>query len=156
MTRRLEPVSPAAAGPLSLLHRACFPEDPWDNRAISEIMGMAGFFGRIAWEDEQPGGFALALAVGGECEILSLGVVPERRRAGTGSALLDSICGEARRRGSECVVLEVAADNVAARALYRARGFARAGCRRNYYRQAERSVDALVLRRTLAALPLST
>lgn len=151
MTRRLEPVSLGMAEALSILHGACFHEDPWDLGAVGAMMGIAGFFGRIAWEDEEPAGFILALDLGGECEILSLGVVPERRRAGIGSALLASVCLEARLRGAISVVLEVAADNLAARALYAVRGFISVGCRPNYYRQAGRSVDALVLRLALAS-----
>jgi [ribosomal protein S18]-alanine N-acetyltransferase len=154
VTRRLEPVSRTLAGPLSLLQRACFPRDPWDAAAIAEIMGIAGFFGRIAWEETEPAGFALAYSVGGQCEILSLGVVVERRRSGIGSALLDAVCSEARRRGAEGIVLEVAVDNTAARALYATRGFDSVARRRNYYRREDGSVDALVLRLALASLAI--
>jgi len=111
---------------------------------------MAGFFGRIAWEGEMPAGFALALDLREECEILSLGVLPERRREGVGMALLDSVCVEARRRSAECIVLEVAVDNIAALALYAVRGFIPVGRRGNYYRRLGHSADALVLRLALA------
>jgi [ribosomal protein S18]-alanine N-acetyltransferase len=150
VSRRIEPVSLAMAAALSILHGSCFRDDPWDISAIAGIMGIAGFFGRIAREDGQPAGFVLALDLRGECEILSLGVLPERRRAGWGSALLASVCSEAIHRNTRSVVLEVAADNVAARALYAARGFVSVGCRPNYYRRAGRCVDALILRLTLA------
>ncbi len=154
MTLRIEPVSRAAAGPLSLLHRVCFPEDPWDVPAIAEIMGIPGFFGQLAWGKEAPAGFALALDLGNECEILSLGVVPDQRRAGIGMALLDSVCCAARLCGAECVALEVAVDNAAARALYAREGFTVVGRRRNYYCQRGGLVDALILRRALVtALP---
>ena len=123
VSRRLEAVSEVMAGPLSMLHRACFPEDPWSSLAIAEIMSITGCFGRIAWADEMPAGFALALDLRKECEILALGVLSERRREGIGSALLDSVCSEGRIRGAECIVLEVAVDNSAALALYTARGF---------------------------------
>ena len=65
--------------------------------------------------------------LGDECEILSLGVVPERRRRGIGSALLAAIGEEAGRRGGHRVFLEVAADNAAARALYSTSGFIQVG-----------------------------
>jgi ribosomal-protein-alanine N-acetyltransferase len=156
MTCRLETVSCASVGLLSALHRICFPEDPWDIRAIVEILGIPGFFGQIAWEAEAPSGFALALDLGKECEILSLGVVPHKRRAGIGAALLDSICCDARVRGAESVALEVAQDNAAARALYAARGFGVVGHRRDYYCQAGRLVDAFILRRPLATAALAT
>ena len=150
MNRRLQPLSKVLAGPLSMLHCACFPEDPWNSLAIAEIMNIMGFFGRIAWADEMPAGFVLALYLRKECEILSLGVLPERRREGIGSILLDSVCSEGRVRGAECVILEVAVDNSAALALYTGLGFMPVGHRRNYYRQASRRVDALVLQLALA------
>jgi ribosomal-protein-alanine N-acetyltransferase len=160
VNRRLEAVSGEAAGalaaPLSMLHRRCFPEEPWEPQAMAQIMAMAGFFGYVAWEDDEPVGFALALDLGGECEILALGVVPGRRRAGTGSALLAAICEEASRRGGNRVFLEVAADNAAARALYAVGSFAQIGRRRNYYRRPEGPVDALVLGRAIARVSLST
>jgi ribosomal-protein-alanine N-acetyltransferase len=149
MSRSLEQISYFMAGPVALLHRACFPEDPWDPSAIVEILGTAGFFGRIAWEDETPAGFALARDLRKECEIMSLGVLPERRREGVGTALLNSVCVEARLRSAESIVLEVAVDNIAARALYAVRGFLPVGRRRNYYRRTRNSADALVLRLAL-------
>jgi [ribosomal protein S18]-alanine N-acetyltransferase len=159
MIRRIDILTPQAARalaiPLALLHRACFADDPWDAKTIAEIAGLAGFFGLVARDDADPVGFAFAFGPGPECEIASLAVVPERRRAGIGAALLEAICDEARRRGSECVVLEVAADNEAARLLYAARGFVRAGWRRDYYRRAGCQIDAQVLRLTLAPPPSS-
>jgi [ribosomal protein S18]-alanine N-acetyltransferase len=133
-----------------MLHCACFPEDPWNSLAIADIMNVTGFFGRIAWADEMPVGFVLALNLRQEYEILSLGVLPQRRRGGIGSTLLDSVCSEGRVRGAEYLVLEVAVDNSAALALYKSRGFRPVGHRRNYYHQASRRVDALVLQLALA------
>jgi ribosomal-protein-alanine N-acetyltransferase len=156
MSRRIEPISRAAAGPVSILHRACFPEDPWDVVAITRMMGMPGFFGGVGWAGDKVVGFALALDLGKECEILSLGVLPDHRRAKFGSALLDSICVEARSRGIGYAVLEVAVDNVAARALYASQGFTVVGHRRNYYRQTGRLVDALILRASLGTASPAT
>ena len=154
MSRRFEPLSKVMAGPVSMLHCACFPEDPWNSLAIAEIMNVAGFFGHIAWADEMPAGFALAFHLGEECEILALGVLPSRRREGIGSALLDAICVEGSLRGARRIVLEVAVDNRAALSVYTARGFIQVGHRWNYYRQAGSRGDALVLRRALADVTL--
>jgi ribosomal-protein-alanine N-acetyltransferase len=156
VTLRIEPPASATADPLAELHRACFPEDPWDAEAIARIMAMPGFFGRIAWEQQIPIGFALALCPGAESEILALGVVAERRRIGIGSTLVDAICLEAQLRGVDHVLLEVAMDNAAARALYAARGFIEVSRRCNYYRRNELLVDALVLRRALETPNFST
>jgi ribosomal-protein-alanine N-acetyltransferase len=119
-------------------------------------MAIPGFFGRVGWAKTAPVGFALALALGEEAEIVSLGVLPSQRRCGIGSAILDAVCGEARLRGAERVVLEMATDNEAARALYVGRGFIVVGRRRNYYRRAEGLVDALILRVQMPTASLPT
>jgi [ribosomal protein S18]-alanine N-acetyltransferase len=156
MSRRVGPLFRGAASPISLLHRACFPEDPWDAEAIEQIMSIPGFFGRIGWANKAPVGFALALALGEEAEIVSLGVLRDYRRCGIGLAILDAVCGQAWLRGADRVVLEVALDNAAAHALYAGRGFTVVGRRRNYYRRAERRVDALILRVPLPATAAET
>jgi ribosomal-protein-alanine N-acetyltransferase len=148
----LEPVRSEAvealAAPLSQLHAVCFPDDPWPPRAVAKIIAMIGVFGRIVREDNGATitGLVLAQSVGAECEILTLGVVPARRRAGIGTALLASIIEGARCRGAHTLFLEVAEDNVVARALYTAYGFVQIGRRTNYYRRLSGLVDALVLR----------
>jgi [ribosomal protein S18]-alanine N-acetyltransferase len=152
----VEPMPRTSATMVSTLHRVCFPEDCWDVCSIEQIMKVPGFFGRIGWFQNEPVGFALALALAKEAEILSLGVVPGNRRAGAGTALLVSICLEAQRLGVERVVLEVAVDNKAARALYAAHGFSEVGRRRNYYYRAGCLVDALILHIALVTPSVAT
>jgi ribosomal-protein-alanine N-acetyltransferase len=140
------PLPSGAAAPLSHLHRLCFPDDPWDRTACDQILAMPGCFGIIARHGESPIGFVLALDLRGECEVLSLGVIPERRRRGAGAALITALIEAARRRGAHALVLEVAEDNIAAAALYAACGFVAIGRRPHYYRRPGHFVDALVLR----------
>jgi ribosomal-protein-alanine N-acetyltransferase len=143
---RCTPLPPGAAAPLSQLHRRCFPDDPWDGAACGEVLAMPGCFGILAWQGKAPIGFALALDLRGECEVISLGVVPERRRRGVGTALIAALIAAARGRGARSLVLEVAEDNIAAAALYAACGFVAIGRRPDYYRRFRQFVDALVLR----------
>jgi len=155
MSCNLQPVSRSAAALLSALHQACFPEDPWNVASTDEVMGIPGFFGYMAWQEETPVGFVLALYLGDECEILSLGVVPEKRRAGIGGMLLDSVCA-AGLRGAASVTLEVAEDNAAACALYAKRDFTVVGRRRHYYNRERNVIDALILRRVVVTAELAT
>jgi [ribosomal protein S18]-alanine N-acetyltransferase len=147
---------PGAAAPLAAMHRACFPDDPWDADALERILGLSGGFGYLAWQDVNPVGFILARDLGDEAEILSLGVLPAWRRRGIGRALLAAVFAAAAARHSGAVVLEVATDNEAARRLYAASGFVPAGRRPRYYRRIQGTADALILRRdTITAKPLS-
>jgi len=152
---RVVPLAAYAAGPLALLHRACFPDDPWDAAAMARILTLSGCFGHLAWEREDPVGFVLARDLGDECEILSIGVVPTARRHGIGARLMRAMLAEARQRGSASAVLEVAADNSDARRLYKRLGFSQVGGRPRYYRRAEGLADALIMRLRLAGAATS-
>ena len=105
-------------------------------RRFAAFSALSGGFGRLAWQGDMTIGFVLARDLGDECEILSLGVVPESREQGVGRALLRAVIDEAERQGRPSAVLEVAADNAAARALYARAGFVAVGHRPRYYRRA--------------------
>ncbi|MBL8658383.1 MAG: GNAT family N-acetyltransferase [Rhodospirillales bacterium] len=142
--------SPACAyAPLlAALQRRCFAE-PWGDEAILALMATPGTAAIAATVADQPAGFALYRLVADEGEILSLGVLPERRRLGVGAALVAAVVRHAAERGVLRLVLEVAADNAAARALYAGAGFAAVGRRRGYYKSSpgQVAVDALILAR---------
>jgi ribosomal-protein-alanine N-acetyltransferase len=153
MSCRIEPAPPSSAVALSLLHRACFPEDPWDAAALSRLFALSGCRAWVAWQGETLTGFALARDLGDECEILSLGVLPEWRRHGIARELMRGVAGEARHRHFRSVVLEVAQDNEAAYRLYSGLGFTKVGQRPRYYRRADGLADALILRLMLVEKP---
>jgi ribosomal-protein-alanine N-acetyltransferase len=146
MSPRLAPLPAGAADPLSLMHASCFPEDPWDTGSFELVLLLHGVFGYLAWLGDAPAGFILARDLGGESEILTLGVLPGMRRLGIGRALLDAVVAQAGRRRIGSIVLEVAIDNEAARQLYGATGFVRVGTRPRYYRRDNAAIDALILR----------
>ncbi|HTZ35837.1 MAG TPA: GNAT family N-acetyltransferase [Stellaceae bacterium] len=146
----IAPIPPGAADTLAMMHAACFPDDPWEAGALARIMALAGGFGWLAWDEDEAAGFMLVRDLGNECEVLSLGVLPRRRRRGIAQALLAAAAREAQRRGLPSLVLEVAVDNEPARELYRAAGFVAVGRRARYYARPDGRVDALILRRHLA------
>jgi [ribosomal protein S18]-alanine N-acetyltransferase len=150
VSRQLTPIPPAAPLALAAMHRACFPDDPWDAAAIGRILALPGAFGYVGWDGEVPAGFVLACDLGDEAEILSLGVLPQCRRRGVAGALAEAVFAEARRRHLASVVLEVAVGNEAARRLYAKLGFVQVGRRPRYYRLRSGVCDALILRRDSA------
>src|SRR6185503_14847587 len=92
-------------------------------------------------------GWAGVMIIGRTAEILTVGVVPDARRAGIARRLIATLLDEAQRRGATEVFLEVRVDNDAARALYGSEGFAELGRRRGYYDGGR--VDAVTMRRSL-------
>jgi ribosomal-protein-alanine N-acetyltransferase len=155
VSRTVAAIPAGAAEPLSEMHRACFPEDPWDADALGRILALSGAFGRLVWEGDTPAGFVLARDLGGEVEILSLGVLGLWRRRGIGRALLLSVVAEAERRLAGSLVLEVANGNEAARRLYAAFGFVQVGRRLRYYPSRFGRADALILRCAIPTNPNS-
>ena len=153
MSRRITPIPTGAAVPLSAMHHACFPEDPWDAPVLERILALSGGLGYLAWQGDTPAGFILARDLGGEFEVLSLGVLPRWRRQGIGRGLIDAVVTQAEHDGIASIVLEVATENEAARRLYAALGFVQVGRRPRYYRQMGAGADALVLRRGTAGEP---
>jgi ribosomal-protein-alanine N-acetyltransferase len=100
--------------------------------------------------DPVPAGFLLARALAAESEILSLGVAAAWRRHGAARALLHAAMARAGEAGAQRTLLEVAEDNLAARALYAAEGFAVVNRRPGYYRRSGGAfVAALVFARDL-------
>ncbi|MFN4087629.1 MAG: GNAT family N-acetyltransferase [Alphaproteobacteria bacterium] len=122
----------------------------WDAAAIGELLATPGAFGYLAVEGEepQPLGFVFCRHVAGEAEILVLAVLPEHWRRGIGRGLLDAALARAAGLGIERILLEVAVDNISARALYDSAGFGSVGRRPAYYRRSDgRQVDAITLER---------
>lgn len=150
--------APAGAAPLlAALHAACFA-DSWSEASFAALLMTPGTFALLAMEaKERPVGFIACRAAAEECEVLSFGVLEEARRQGAGQALLFAAEAAAREMGARAMFLEVAADNFAARALYKRFSYAEIGRRRDYYTLKDRSkVDALVLRHNLGDEPGSS
>lgn len=132
----LRPVRQTDLAALAAIHAACFPDEAWDSGALATVLAMAGTEGHVAGsETAEICGFLLTQCLAEDAEILTLGVAPARRRQGIARLLLVDFFARARAAGAARVVLEVAADNAAALALYQSLGFTRHGTRANYYRR---------------------
>jgi [ribosomal protein S18]-alanine N-acetyltransferase len=144
MSFSLHPIPRTELDVLAALHAACFPDDAWDSAALATLLAMPGAGGRVARaESGEILGLLIDQCVGEDAEVLTLGVLPATRRQGIGRALLRDLAARAREAGATRIVLEVAADNAAAAALYDVMGFRRQGVRRAYYRRLRGpSVDA--------------
>lgn len=125
---------------LAALHARCFTDRPrpWSAAEFTALIQTRG-----AFLLEAPSGFLLGRAIAGEAELLTLAVAPEARRRGIGATLTRDFAARASLLGAETAYLEVAADNLAAQALYAGAGWQDAGRRRNYYGPGR---DALVMR----------
>ncbi|MFV0359691.1 ribosomal protein S18-alanine N-acetyltransferase [Tropicimonas sp.] len=137
-------MSPAAR--LAAIHAASFATPrPWSEDEIAAMLGDAN-----TWLCDRETGFAMARAVAGEAELLTLAVHPAHRRRGLGRRLLSDFEDGARARRATTAFLEVSAENTPAAGLYRSAGYRQTGCRPGYYRTPDgMCIDALVFARVL-------
>jgi [ribosomal protein S18]-alanine N-acetyltransferase len=133
---------PVFAPVLAALHAQAFPHEPWSEDSFATLLAQPGV---VALLDER-GGFLLLRLVLDEAEILTIGVTV--RREGIATGLLKEAIDLLQRREIATLHLEVAAPNVAARALYEKAGFSQVGMRRRYYADGS---DALMLSKEVRA-----
>lgn len=135
---------------LAHLQSQCFP-DPWGPDGVARTASLSGTFGLIvrvtAAGKRVATGFTLARVVADEAELLTIGVLPAWRGQGLAGRLLGAVLTRAVALGATRMLLEVAEDNAAARALYGRRDFVIVGRRPGYYRRSpQTAIDALILR----------
>ena len=119
-------------------------EFPWTRGNFTDSLD-AGHGAWLAREDGRMVGYAVTMLALDEVHLLNIGIVPERRRSGLGSALLKWLCDTARPQGAARMFLEVRRSNVAGRAFYANRGFIAIGERRGYYPAPGGREDAIVM-----------
>jgi len=143
--------SPDRTDEIAALHARLF-DPPWDAPAIARLVEhpAAAAFVAQAREPRAMAGFVIGQLAADEAEILSIGVAPEWQRRGVARAMMDGLVRAARRAEAKRLFLEVAEDNEAAMALYKALNFAAVGRRKGYYeRTGGTRVDAVILALTL-------
>lgn len=137
---------------LSALQAGCFEED-WSADDVARLMALPGAVALIAFaatEPDRPAGFALARRAADEAEIISIGTLPALRRRGIARRLVGQLADTLIAAGVRSLFIEVAAGNVAARALYHSLGFTAAGLRKGYYAHRPGGPeDAIVMRLAL-------
>jgi ribosomal-protein-alanine N-acetyltransferase len=99
-----------------------------------------------AVEDDAVIGYAgLVVAPPDEAWVNNMAVRRDHQRRGVGRVLLEELLRIGREHGARHTLLEVAADNTPAQALYDAYGFEAIAVRKSYYQTS--GTDALVMRR---------
>lgn len=146
----IHPVSLSHAKALAELHKGCFAKG-WSHLEFESFFERAGVFAAIAYHKEKtPVGFVLCWLIEEQCDLLSMGVLPDYRRDGVGLLLLDYALANAASLGAKWMMLEVNVNNSAAQTLYEAHGFEKFSLRKDYYTHADGTrADAVCMRKAL-------
>ena len=137
---------------LAALETELFADDAWTAETWwAELAGRPRRAYLVLESEDGVEGYA-GLDHGGDgADVMTVAVVPAQRGCGLGDLLLGELLRLAADGGAGSVMLEVRADNVAARRLYERHGFEEVSVRRRYYRRpGALDVDAVVMRRRLA------
>ncbi len=127
------------------LERATFPSDAWSRESMAaELASPTGCY--IGLFDADLVGYAGLSTIPGSfsSDIQTIAVLQAQRGKGLGRKLVEALISQARRLGSEQIMLEVRIDNEPAIKLYQSFGFDRIDVRKRYYQPDD--VDALIMR----------
>jgi ribosomal-protein-alanine N-acetyltransferase len=120
--------------------------NPWTRDMYVAELGNGVSYCYLARNgDRHAVGFCSFRRVADELHINNLAVLPEDRRSGVATALLNHVLREGARLGAARASLEVRRSNEPARMLYQRFGFSVAGIRRAYYTKPVE--DAIILSR---------
>jgi ribosomal-protein-alanine N-acetyltransferase len=131
---------------LAWLEQQLFADDAWSEATWwSELAGRPRRDYVVAkTSDGTIAGYAGLDLSGDVADVMTIATSPGHQGRGTGRLLLAELVRRATAHGADAVLLEVRADNDAARRLYDRAGFEVISVRRRYYQPGD--VDALVMR----------
>lgn len=141
MTR---PASDSDVAAIARIEQACFGPSAWSESLVADEVRSGRHVVLVA--DDLTGYGAISLA-GDVADLDRIAVLPAARGLGVARELLTALVDSARDLDAERMLLEVAADNVAAIGLYASFGFDTISRRRGYYAG---GVDALVMELAIA------
>ena len=146
----VEPASPRDAPVLAQIHAASFHRG-WGEGEFENMLSERNTLVHRLRIGRKVVGFSVSRIAADEAEILSIAVAQSHRGRGLSNNLLLTHLGHLAGRGVRTVFLEVEENNQPARRLYKRAGFAVAGRRERYYRQASgEPLNALLMRRDLS------
>ena len=149
-TAVVEPAKLRDAPHLAALHAASFHRG-WGEAEFEEMLSQRNTLAHRLRLGSRLIGFAVSRIAADEAEILSIAIAPPQRGRGWSRQLLLTHLGHLAGHGVRTVYLEVEENNQPARRLYDRAGFAVAGRRERYYREAGGAqLNALVMRRDLS------
>ncbi|HKX65680.1 MAG TPA: ribosomal protein S18-alanine N-acetyltransferase [Intrasporangium sp.] len=131
---------------LAALEVTLFRDDAWSARTWwAELAQRPRRDYVVAVDDGQIVGYGGIDVSGDVADLMTIATVPEAQGHGLGRRLLDELVRRAERSGAAALLLEVRADNEAAKRLYASSGFEVISVRRRYYQPG--AIDALVMRK---------
>ena len=146
----IEPATARDADTVARLHAASFYRG-WPRQDIESYIIDPDTPTLVACDAKRRiAGFAMLRVLGDDVELMTIAVDPKFRGKGVGRALMHACFEDLRMTAARRMILEVAADNPSAIALYRRLGFQQISERKGYYARPDgQPATALVMARNL-------
>jgi len=141
----IAPYDSSFAQDISRVEQGCFPS-PWSMESLLRTLSGENALTLTALDEGTPVGYASALLIGEEAEVLKVAVLPEWRGRGVGRQLAEALIEGLGAAGVRTLHLEVRESNRAARILYEKCGFRHAGRRSGYYSSPREDAVLLTMR----------
>lgn len=141
---------PADLDAVAAIERDSFGAGAWSRTLIEQELAAANRQVLLAGDESGVLGYGSILVVGDVADLQRIAVAARSRRARHGQRLLQALLSAAADRGAQRMLLEVAAANSAAIALYESFAFTPIARRRDYYGP---GADAVVMERALSDRP---
>lgn len=139
----IRPAAGEDVAAIAAIERDCFGASAWSDGLVAAEVGSERHI--VLVTDDLTAYGAVSLA-GDVSDLDRIAVLPPARGQGLAGELLTALVDQARDRGAERMLLEVAGDNTPAIGLYEAHGFDTISTRTAYY---PGGVDALVMELTI-------
>lgn len=133
----IRPFDAAFADAASAMEHAVMGSDAWSSPAFASDVAQGNRIWWMALKDGKLVGYAGALIVGGDAQILKVACDPRARRSGIAVSLMGRVLEDARNLAAKTCSLEVRTSNEGARAFYEALGMENIGRRPRYYSDKE-------------------
>ena len=111
----------------------CFCGEKWSEKLFKEEIGKEGKIYGVFYVNDIPVGFGGLEQIFDEGNILNLAVLPEYRKQGIATEILDYLIDKGIKKGIKSFTLEVRESNDSARRIYEKKGFVNVGKRKCFY-----------------------
>lgn len=128
----IKPLEPQLVDSVVRLEELCFSV-PFKKQDILSYLENPLWSFLVATHENELLGYISYYVNFDECQICNVAVFPECRGLGLGSALVEEMISQAKKRGATKFFLEVRESNLSAIKLYEKCGFSRDGVSKNHY-----------------------
>ncbi len=128
---------------LAVFHSEAFAS-PWTTESFFDLLVLPTTLGWVLTARGRNVGFILYQLQADEAQILTFQIDKASQQRGFGRYLLSSTIDSIKAAGASSISLEVSEHRTPAQKLYESLGFILVGRRKNYYKEKQGRVDALL------------